>query len=57
MTSTQMSSTAQPSNNHVKDAEAYFGNVFGQGFDDKFNAADKGTVTTGAAANPVYDTF
>ena len=52
-----MTSTALPSNNHVKDADDYFGNVFGQGFDDKFNTADKGTVTTGAAANPVYDTF
>ena len=40
-TATPVSTTTQPSNGHnIKDAGSYFGDVFGQGFDDKFGAAD-----------------
>ena len=41
MKTTPMSTTTQPSTGHdIKDAGSYFGDVFGQGFDDKFKAAD-----------------
>ena len=49
--------TTTPTTGHVQDADNYFGNVFGQGFQDAFNTADQGTTTNSASALPPMQNY